>query len=438
MQCVHVGVFMVQRLKTVSSLGGALLVMGALVSACSTWGGNPPPRYNTVIGEKRVPALNPGGNKIIRPADSVEPAPPANIVRPQTERVVPQSYQSAMEESNVLNVTPSASVAAIAPAPEPVASAPVVSTPVSSPLSSIEAKPLDVTQSTAQQLGAAAPASGGNMVAPAVTPMGARAEVVSAKQEMKNLASERDDFAKEMPSATPTVVAGNAPVNVIEDQAKTLFSEPVAEPLPHAVQEAKSDMVSGATVVKNTGWHKVTLVGSKTVDADAQNVAGDVPPVATPPVQVSAETVPVSVQADAPASVVAASDAQIASNASVASMVAPPVFTRNADGSWAQKEGSAVDAAAMDAAPPVRTQMNTPEAHDSTAMEVMDAPSVQPVMQDDVAANAAATVDTNAASASAGASYVQGDYLPPSRYARYRGGYQSYRLSRLSGAVSTN
>lgn len=64
---------MLQRLSSVSVLSGSLVVASMLLNACSSWGANPPPRYNNVYGERRAPVLNPGGTGVVRPADEIMP-----------------------------------------------------------------------------------------------------------------------------------------------------------------------------------------------------------------------------------------------------------------------------------------------------------------------------------------------------------------------------
>lgn len=442
------------RIKAVSSLSGAIMVMGALLSACSLWGGNPPPRYNTVIGDKRVPALNPGGNKIVRPADSILPASPQQL-KPQSQRVMPQSFQSSMEDSSVMQVQPVASAAA-APV-EPMSVPADLPSPAPASAAQANVNPAQQAQPTPAQLAATAPAAGGMMVSGAAVASGdMQQQLQEAKGDMATMSAPvpaaptlesqaqqaftQAEAPKPVPlpnagvkpvaiSATPVqsapvAVEQSSAVNVLSGASKgldaaSLRSEEIVPAAPSAPAAAN---VASSDAIKDSGWKTVSPL---TVAPAAEKQVVRMPIAAPAATASQAAMQPEKIEAPKVAVAPAPAPAPVAV-AAKEEVIAPPVFTRAADGKWEQHADTTPEA--VERAPLNSTLAAAPAVAAPASTEVAEAPSVNvgSDMQQPSVSSVASTTTSS----------MQGNYLPPSRYARYRSGYQSYRLSRLSGEVS--
>jgi hypothetical protein len=88
--------------KTWQKLGvwcSACLLAGTVLSGCSSWGNKQPPRYNTVTGAKRVPALNPGGVGYVTPPLAANPTPAAMPPAPTVAAMAPSPTQLIDDET---------------------------------------------------------------------------------------------------------------------------------------------------------------------------------------------------------------------------------------------------------------------------------------------------------------------------------------------------
>ena len=102
-------IYKVLLMKNIIALS-TVLALSTAISGCSSWGNNPPPRYNTVVGGKRVPALNPGGSGDISHALAVKKLPPKPNASPASKIIPPQPKKMAFAKPSGGNLVDDAAL----------------------------------------------------------------------------------------------------------------------------------------------------------------------------------------------------------------------------------------------------------------------------------------------------------------------------------------
>lgn len=437
---------MTQRLSHVSVLSGSVIIAALLLNACSTWGSNPPPRFNQVIGDRRAPVLNPGGTGNVRPADEIAPpagvyiAPAngqANAATPAQQNMVPTSAPTVRFDPEI---TPGAAPTAASPFSNyaaPVQSAPAQTTPstaypsnspfgVSSERSSYTApmaQPQNYAFAPAASLAQAAPAAGGNPPSIAV------AQAPSIVADISTLGS--GEGSNTTSAAWQNIPGGNPLTPALTDEEK-------------AQANAASLLSSFAPAAGGNAAHAATPSLASIPNAAALTPA-QIEAARLVMGQLAAEANQKKAQQQALNNDAKNLFSEAKSEEKQDAILAASRDTRNPINQTDRPSSTAFTYSATPMSGTLDMQLPAPDAATAPvittaqpAMTLFEAPANVPLAPalETPATLAPETSEVEIAAEGTltppRAPEASESYLPESRYTRYRGNFHSYRLSKLS------
>jgi hypothetical protein len=442
-------IFMLQRLSSVSVLSGSLIVASMLLNACSSWGSNPPPRYNSVYGERRAPVLNPGGAGVVRPADEIMP-PTGVYARPldggATPAPMPQSGAQAMPYAPNPNIAAPYPPAAqqqfdpeVAPAAAPTAS-PAKGTPFSSytaPQSAPASQSVAMQPQQMQQpVALMSPFGTTTASVPAPAQVAMVAPVAAAKPINNFATMPAVQLGQSAPAAggTPPSVAVATPPSVVADVA--------------ALSSGETSNATAATWENIPGTNPLTpaLSPEEKMQADASVSLAELAPAAGGASSFMAAANPAMPVTPAQIEMARAVLGKMTNDAQK-KKVAQQQLTNQASDLFASAKEEEKQDAILAVSRDSRNPINTTAPSDASAFTYTATPMANTLNID------AASIDTgkdhflkyasiadNSANASEGESAARAPeantaYLPESRYARFRSDFHSYRQSKLGSST---